>query len=183
MPDSGLSTAHSVHRQWLRSGEEGRRGRVGRREEQRDLWWVTPTSSCLSSSRTKGKVLFLTLMGAGDNNILGFHRLAVGSHILGLRVLVLDSHKTNSALFPRPTLRLSPPRLITCWRPHVFLGEYDPAPGLSLLNPAANHRQTPNPELSVEGQHPSKASPSSQKRPFQKGIISSNDFFLKDNNV
>lgn len=110
MPDSGLSTAHSVHRLWLRSGEEGRRGRVGGREEQRDLWWVTPTSSCLSSSRTKGRVLFLTLMGAGDNNVLGFHRLAVGSHILGLRVLVLDSHKTSSASFPRPTLRLSPSR-------------------------------------------------------------------------
>lgn len=84
---------------------------MGGREEQRDLWLVTPTSSCLSSSRTKGRVLFLTLMGAGDNSVLGFHRLAVGSHILGLRVLVLDSHKTGSALFPQPTLRLSPPRL------------------------------------------------------------------------
>lgn len=88
----------------------GKEGGVGGREEQRDLWWVTPTSCCLSSSRTKGRVLFLTPMGAGDNNVLGFHRLVVGSHILGLRVLVLDSHKTSLALLPRPTLRLSPPR-------------------------------------------------------------------------
>lgn len=164
---------------------------MGGREEQRDLWLVTPTSSCLSSSRTKGRVLFLTLMGAGDNSVLGFHRLAVGSHILGLRVLVLDSHKTGSALFPRPTLRLNPPRLGHMLETSCLPREYGPAPGLSLLNlrPAttsltATHRQTPNPELNVEGQRPSRVSPSSQKRgSSRKEIIYSNDFFKKDNNV
>lgn len=59
---------------------------MGGREEQRGLWPVTPTpGSCLSSSRTKGRVLILAPCGSRRNNVLAFHTIAVGSLILGVR--------------------------------------------------------------------------------------------------
>ena len=98
-PDASLGPAEeqpSVHRLGLRSGEEGKESQYEWREEQRGLWLATPTPG-LSSSRTKGRVLFLAPMGAGENIPLAFHTLAVGSLIPGLHVVALDLHTTASA--------------------------------------------------------------------------------------
>lgn len=64
-------------------GREGGSGGMGGRKEQRGLWSVTPISSCLSSSRTKGRVLFLAPVGAKETTFLMSAGLRLAHSSLG----------------------------------------------------------------------------------------------------